>query len=126
MCARGTGTAHRIAEGSVVGRSELRRVSHNSRLFKIVVVECRTDRSNATIHHVGGSDNIDARLGSEHGHLGQYFNCGVIRQILRGGVPETIVTVHSIRIERQIGNHSNFRHLGLDCTNRTQHQRLGV
>jgi hypothetical protein len=70
-------TAGRITERSIKHRGELRRVAHHRHaMLQTGLLQAELDRTDATIHHVGGSDDVRTTLGKEDGHLGDALDAG--------------------------------------------------
>ena len=102
--------AHRVTERTVIRRGELSRVSENARIRATRRIERGTDCPNASIHHVGGSHNIGARLGFLHRQPAKHFHRRIVVHITPILRKHAVVTVIGVRIKRDVGDEHQFGH----------------
>ncbi len=67
------------------------------------MIECRSDRSDSSIHHVGRRNKIRSRLNMGNRHAGQHLDGLVVHDLFV--FYDTIVAIGGIRIQGHIGHH---------------------
>ena len=107
------GAADGVAERPVEGRSELGGVGEDARAGVAGGIESLADGFNASVHHVGGGDEIGAGLGGEDGHLHERFDGAVIIHVGAGGVQDAVVAVGGVRVEGDVREDHRAGRLGL-------------
>ncbi len=89
------------------------------------LLERLADRSDPAIHHVGWSDDVGAGLSLDERLLGQHLH-GVVVDHLARRIGEAVVPVAGVRVERDVGQHSDLRHRVLDRLDRAADEVVGV
>ena len=87
-------------------------------------VERRADRPNAAVHHVGGRDDVAARLGLDHRLPHQHFDRLVVED--HAVAQQPVMAVAGVGIERNIAKNANLRYLLLDGADRATDQIVRV
>ena len=86
-------------------------------------VEFTPDAPDAAIHHVGRGNDVRPRLRMQQGLSGKDFECLVVQYVTARviGVDQPILPVAGVGIERDVGDHPEFRKLLLQGDHGTGH-----
>ena len=88
------------------------------------IVERHADRTDASVHHVRGRDDIAARIGLHQGLPGQDLDGLVVQD--HAVLQQSVMAVAGERIERDIAQDADLGHGFLDRAHGTAHQVLGI
>ena len=97
------GAADGVAERTVERRGELGGVGEDARTGMSCCIESLADRLHASVHHVGGRDEIRAGLGGQDRHFHERFDGAVIVHVRAGGVQHAVVAVRGVGVEGDVG-----------------------
>src|SRR5216684_5134083 len=95
-----------FAEGAVKSGAVFSGVGKNRNVFEFVFVEFFANSGNATVHHVGGRDDIGAGAGVGQGLLGKDGDGGVVGNVAL--LDYTAVAVVGVFAEANVGDDEKF------------------
>ena len=81
--------------------------------------------ADASVHHVGGCNDVRAGIGVRYGLAHEHVDRDVIQHIALV-IDDPVLTVSRVRIERNVGHDGELRQGFLDCTYRALHQAVRV
>ena len=114
-----------VTKRSVERRRILGGIRQNLGVDETFAFKRITNRAHPPIHHVGRRDHIHARARLRQSLLDQHFKRGIVQHIaLR--INHAILAMRGKRIERDIGDHAEFRHRVFNCFDRTLRQAVRI
>ncbi len=90
-----------------------------------LALERRADGTDASVHHVGGRDDVGAGRGLDQRLPGEHRAGRIVEHIARC-IDEAIMAVRRIGIERDVGEDADFRRGFLHRPNRPADQIVGI
>ncbi len=96
-----------FAEGAVKAGAVFGGVGKNGNVFEFVLVEFFADGGDATVHHVGRSDDVGAGAGMGQGLLGEDGDGGVIGDV--AVLDDAAVTVVGVLAKADVGDDEKFQ-----------------
>ena len=107
------GAADSVTKRAVEGRGELGGVSQDAGASVAGSIEGLADGLHTSVHHVGRGDEIGAGLGGEERHLHERIDGAIIVHVGASSVQDTVVAVHGVRVEGDVGENYRARRLRL-------------
>mmetsp|Transcript_66113 Transcript_66113/g.131132 ORF Transcript_66113/g.131132 Transcript_66113/m.131132 type:complete len:391 (+) Transcript_66113:420-1592(+) len=114
----------RVAEGAVVRRGVLGRVSEDRHVRESVRVERVTDSADTAIHHVGRGDDVAARACLHDGLLAQLLDRVVVENF--AVLDNAVVALARIRVERDVGADDRIGQRILEHCNGARHDPIRI
>ena len=108
------GRAYRIAKRPIKARGIFCRIGHNLCIGEALVFERFTNSANATIHHIGGSNDICACLGMRYSLFYHDLNTDIIQHIMGICIDNTVLAMGGKWIQGYISYNTEFWHSRLD------------
>src|SRR5262249_11716268 len=93
-----------LAEWAVEGRGKFRGVGKNGNILESSLVEGFPNSSDAAVHHVGRSDDVNAGASDGDRCAGKQFERGVVDDLVGGGQFSSSVIHGLVEIARFHGN----------------------
>ena len=96
----------RLTKRPIEGRRELRRVGEDRHLLEAVLIQLIADGGDAAIHHVGGRNDIGARLGQRYSGLRQQVERGIVIDVELVAIPShhAAVAVRGVLAQADVGD----------------------